>query len=251
MPPGWLTAGVAVFMSVWFGTAAAQERDDSVQFSERTEAAEMSATLPRGVFDTPGLAVKLTRDAQRRMNAFAEDSGDAHKEYGGDEHWRSWTLEIKHEVTWQSTRLVSVLRQTWTYTGGAHGNVALDSVVYDRASGRGLALEDFFGSLPDGAPVLKVMADHARQRLNEKLGQFSDTQWIAEGTAPERTTYDAFTLVPSTENGKAGGIAVHFAPYAVAPYAAGPQQVTIPQAVFKDAVKPQWRGVFAGEPVAP
>jgi len=215
---------------------------------DETEAAEMSVKMPAALSDMPDLAARLGVDSGRQMRAFADRAKEAYDQSQRQDRWRKWSLEIAHEVTFRNRRVVSVLRRTRFYTGGAHGNVGLDSVIYDRQAGKTLGLEDFFGDVRDGAPVLKTMAGYARNILLETLAGASDPQWIRDGTAPERATYKAFTLVPSAEPDKAGGIAIHFGPYAVAPYAAGPQRVVIPQRVVSDNLTQGWGELFSGGP---
>lgn len=221
---------------------------EPVVIEEETEAAEMSVSLPEAFSDMPNLTARLGVEAGRQFREFGPRAKEAYQQSSRQDRWRKWSLEIEHQVTFHNARVVSVLRKTWAYTGGAHGNVGLDSVIYDREMDAVLGLDDFFGSMSDGAPVLETMAGYARNILIEKLAQASDPDWIRDGTAPKRATYNTFTLVPSTEPDKAGGITVHFGPYAVAPYAAGPQRVVIPQRVVSDNLTHPWRDLFAGTP---
>jgi len=245
----WIVAIVAVVAALgWSGPLHAGE---PVVIEDTTEAAKMSARLPGELSDMPELAAKLGRQAGRQIRAFADRAAEAHEQSDRQDQWRKWSLEIEHEVTFENPRVVSVLRRTWFYTGGAHGNVGLDSLIYDRQMEAFIGLDDLFGPVKDGAPVLETIAAYARNSLIERLGQASDRAWIRDGTAPKRATYEAFTLVPSGEPNKAGGIAVHFGPYAVAPYAAGPQRVVIPQGVLSDNLTHPWRKLFAGSPESP
>ena len=55
-------------------------------------------------------------------------------------------------------------------------------------------------------------------------------------------------LLPSTEADRIGGLKVLFSPYDLGSYAEGSYEAVIPQALFRDALKPAYRPLFAGEP---
>ena len=57
-----------------------------------------------------------------------------------------------------------------------------------------------------------------------------DDDWIQRGAGASGENYDSWTITKQ-------GLKIHFDPYQVAPYAAGPQQVTIPYSALKDIIK--------------
>lgn len=245
-----LWIAVVLTLSVLMLAASPLRAGEPVVIQETTKAAEMSVTIPAALADIPALTAKLSMAAGRRIDDFAGRAKEAYDQSRRQDQWRKWTMEIEHELTFANPRIVSILRRTWVYSGGAHGNVGLDSVIYDRDADKTLGLDGLFGPTEDDAPVLQTMARYAENIFLETLAQASDPDWIRTGTAPKLANYDALTLVPATEPGKAGGIRVHFAPYTVAPYAAGPQQVTISQKRIFRFLRTNWRGVFAGDPAA-
>jgi hypothetical protein len=50
------------------------------------------------------------------------------------------------------------------------------------------------------------------------------------------------------EEGKLGGLVLHYAPYEIGSYAEGAYHITLPQSGFRDMLKPEYRPLFAGEP---
>ena len=58
-------------------------------------------------------------------------------------------------------------------------------------------------------------------------------------------------LAGSTVDGHFGGVIVYYAPYAIGSYAEGSYQATIPQTLFREDLRPLFRDLFAGDPVAP
>ena len=63
----------------------------------------------------------------------------------------------------------------------------------------------------------------------------------AEGAGPVQ-----FTLAPGTVKGRAGGLIFVYSPYDIGAYVEGGYDVLLPLAVFRDALKPEYAGEFAG-----
>ena len=57
-----------------------------------------------------------------------------------------------------------------------------------------------------------------------------------------------FTLAPGTVKGRAGGLIFVYSPYDIGAYVEGGYDVLLPLAVFRDALKPEYAGEFAGSP---
>jgi len=127
-------------------------------------------------------------------------------------------------------RLTSVKLDVMVFTGGAHPNSWPDTMVFDLADGHRLGLEEVFA---DPQRALTELAPTVRDVLADTLGQMLQPDMLASGTAPEAGNYKAFVLNDE-------GIAFFFAPYQVAPYAAGEQVVTIPWDHAAPLLKPEF-----------
>lgn len=120
----------------------------------------------------------------------------------------------------ESDRYVSMLFTFYDWTGGAHGNVALWSVTYDKKKKSAASIADVSGF------SLKELSGICRRELVKTQcgGNAKDSScvtWVNEGTAPRAENYSAFTF-----DGKA--LTVYFAPYQVAPWSEGTVPVSIP-----------------------
>jgi hypothetical protein len=73
--------------------------------------------------------------------------------------------------------------------------------------------------------------------LESALGEMADPSWIQEGAGPRTDNFARWALVEE-------GLTIFFDPYQVAPWAAGPQAVTIPRAALAEVAAP-------GGPLAP
>ena len=137
-------------------------------------------------------------------------------------HLYPYELSISHEATYPSPRVASILWNIWSFTGGAHGMLDIVANNYDRSTGYPLLLEDLFVD-PDLAVLQFSKA--ARRVLAEpdegsEDGAGIPDEMLMAGTEPVEDNFRTFIVIPS-------GIRLHFQPYQVAPWAAGPQTVDV------------------------
>jgi hypothetical protein len=129
-----------------------------------------------------------------------------------------------------SHKVVSVLFNLYTYTGGAHGLNDLYALNLRLSGGKPLGWNDLFAR-PEG--LWDFLADCARASLRPELEEY----WLrnpdfAEGLRPEEASFKYFAL---TEK----GLSLFFPPYQLAPYAAGQQRCDIPlEALLKFIPRP-------------
>lgn len=116
-------------------------------------------------------------------------------------------------------------------TLGAHPNTFYRTFTFDLATGAELDIADLFIPRSD---YLKRLSAISQFELAKTLGEFADVEYIAQGTVPDALNFQSFVM-----DGDA--LVLLFPPYQVAPYAAGPQSVTIPLSQLADILKPEYR----------
>jgi hypothetical protein len=140
-----------------------------------------------------------------------------------EEGWQGpdWSLSIDYEIPHQTSRYLAIPLTGYEYTGGAHGMPLILPTVIDLSTGRPIPPEGLF---KPGSDWLEQLSQRCRSELqgSDLLGD--DGDWLREGTAPKLENFSL--LFPGPD-----GLTVTFAPYSVAPYAAGIQEVLIP---YKD-----------------
>ncbi|MDE5878902.1 MAG: DUF3298 and DUF4163 domain-containing protein [Desulfovibrio sp.] len=161
----------------------------------------------------------VTRSYEEEVRASIAPDGEKPGSYG------VWDLTGMYSLERPSPKVVSVIFNVYSYTGGAHGNLVITCRNYDLASGRRLDFADLF---KDPEKALGLMSAWAREALTKSLGEESDEEMIREGTAPELTNFNELALTPS-------GITIQFQPYQVGPWSAGPQQVEMPLSALAPA----------------
>lgn len=181
-------------------------------------------------------------------DALTEEMQDAatreRADLGADFHQHS--LMVTTEARAITPGLVSALRSVSSFSGGAHGNLFLDPLTWDRTTRDFVRLDHFLSEDAAGWKALQAIARMLKADLSAREGLWADR--IAMAAVPDPAALQSFTLEPSTTQGRVGGLAFHFAPYELGPYSAGPQRAVIPQAAFRSGLKPQFRALFDGAP---
>jgi hypothetical protein len=121
--------------------------------------------------------------------------------------------------------IYSALLETYAYTGGAHGIHDLRGLNVDLRTGEPITLSQFFANDTSWADTL---AARATGKLERALGP----DVLFEGRVPaEPASFRVFTLT-------ADSLVITFPPYAVAPYAAGPQRVAFAWTALRPMLDP-------------
>lgn len=129
-----------------------------------------------------------------------------------------WSLSLDYDTPHQTERYLAIPFTGYEYTGGAHGMPLILPLIIDLATGNPVGPEGLFAP---GTPWLERLSERSRAALQDRELLSADEQWLREGTAPSAENYTL--LFPGPD-----GLTVTFAPYSVAPYAAGIQEVLVP-----------------------
>lgn len=143
-----------------------------------------------------------------------------------------YELNVSYETDMPTDRVASIVWRVWTYTGGAHGQLAIVSNNYDLTNGFPLLLEDLFidpqlALLEFSKVSRKVLAQQDAEKDAESSDNFMD-EMLRAGTEPTEENFATFSILPD-------GMRLYFQPYQVAPWAAGPQTVDVPLDDLKNA----------------
>lgn len=148
-----------------------------------------------------------------------------------------YEMSGKYTVSRPSAAAVSITYEIWTYTGGAHGNLDIITLNYDTEHGTPLSFEHLFH---DVEQALELMSTYCYTVLAAELGADSSAAMLKSGTSPDAENFSAITLQPA-------GVTIHFQPYQVAPWSAGPQKVSMS---LNDIAEAQPQLEFWGRPEA-
>lgn len=232
-------------------TVTPAEAAAPLNFSSKTQYAEVKLALPDAVKAQPDLHARLYAADVRDLRQFAEGAQADLSEFGG-----SGMPGYYRNIDWTSGaetgKLLSLGREVAEYTGGAHGNVAFSAVLWDKALKRVLQPAQLFRQGADFAALDRALCDAVNMAKKAKDPTIPPVRLGAADTfGCPRAIETPFVLTPSTTPGKAGGLTFLIAPYTVGPWAEGTYQVQVPQSAFRSLVAPAYLDEFAGQPVKP
>lgn len=228
------------------GTAAARASiADGVLVEEANELFSYKFACPAAVGAIPPLAREIERRAdaaksEMRANAEAERKFTAEEGFP----YRQQSLSAEWKVAANLPDWVSLTNEFATYTGGAHGNYGVTSLVWDRHAARAMEGVDMFISPATLTGAISrtycLALDRQRQQKNgmapDPSGPFGQCPSVTE-----------LTVIPGSTNGRTfDRIGLYAGPYVAGSYADGSYEVTLPvDAQILAAVKPEYRAAFS------
>jgi len=162
-----------------------------------------------------------------------------------------WDFERKYSIrSVVADRYVSILRDDYMDTHGAHPNSDVNTVLWDKSESKRISIRPFFTETADNGTTIKAMvrAVIASLKIEKKKrdsGETATDEWF-KGVEPSLLKIGAVTLAPSTEAGKSSGLTFHYPPYAVGPYAEGQYVAFVPWETLKSYLTPEGARVFGG-----
>ena len=128
----------------------------------------------------------------------------------------TYTLDISHdEYSYQD--YLSIILYVSSYTGGAHPNHKIYSIVYDISKEKIITMQDL---VLEKENILFILSEESRKILSNNP-KIVDSNLLLIGTNPDVSNFLTFAFVPS-------GIMVYFPEYQIAPYSSGAFKIVIP-----------------------
>lgn len=135
-------------------------------------------------------------------------------------------MEITFDVLWNDGERLSILGIIYFYfSGAAHPNMGYLPLTYDLTTQTQITIRDLFQA---GSGFENFLLDTCSTELIRR-----DIGYFEESLSNDLMHYENFALTPS-------GIMIYFAPYHVASYAAGPQNILIPYASLTPYLKAEY-----------
>ncbi|MGX7744266.1 PdaC/SigV domain-containing protein [Rhodopseudomonas parapalustris] len=217
----------------------------------KTKAIDGTVTLDAAIKADAKLAENCLAEGKKWI---AERRTEAEPEYKSDpELFRNgpWTYERSYQQdSLVADRYVSILRTDYSYTGGAHPNTDIDTILWDKQLGKRISIRPFFTDLSDGSPAMRAMVKGviAALRAEKKArGTEDDGEDYVKSIEPKLLKIGPVTLASSTETGKSSGLTFHYAPYAVGAYAEGSYEAFVPWTPLKPYLSAEGSAIFGGD----
>jgi hypothetical protein len=247
----WIIAAVAAAGLVSLGTLA--EAAPKPVIATKTKAVEISVSIDDIIKDRPELSANILGEGKRWAD---REKREADREWqNSPELFRGgqrWTLERDYAVaSVVGGRYISILRTDYTYTGGAHPNTTLETLIWDEQAKRRISIRPFFTDLSDNSRAMVEILNAVISALTaekKERGTFdaNDNEWF-KSLQPSLFKIGAVVLEPSTEIGKSSGLTFHYSPYAVGPYAEGAYTAFVPWRILRPYLTAEGLAIFAGD----
>lgn len=236
--PKIVASAIALSLAAGLSVSPAQAAQEDV---ERGGFTYDLPTLPDTV---PLLASQLESLQDRARYAYdegraelAEMMPEGSAMVAGYEHSQQWS------VTGQTDALIALGSETYSYTGGAHGNTAFDALVWDVASDRPIGILGLFTNRYLGLSMIdEPFCVSLREQQVERMGEIAEDDFWADCPS-----LDQVAIAPTgSDNGPFTGFRVRVPPYIAGPYAAGSFDVDVPvTAEMLEQLKLEYRSSFA------
>lgn len=234
--------------------AFALGKDEQPVLSIKSKVVEIKISIDPALRAYPRLYAALTTEAK-------EYAGERRKE--AQEAWKTdrvlfrgfaWTFDRSYRTRVVALPYISVLIDNGMFTGGAHPNTVLSTLLWDTRANRRVEADSLFRETEDGGPTTIALAKLVREAVvaeKKRRDAFVEDdpakdQWLQPIKA-DFSTLGAPSLAPSTIAGRASGMTFHFSPYGVGPYAEGSYTVFVPFSALEPYLADEAKRIFAGE----
>lgn len=218
-------------------------------YESKNQFASVKLTLPEPIKAQADLHKATYAQATRDLRQFVEGAQADRTEAGGDQGLPPYEKQIDYFAGAETSRLFSLQRRDFDFTGGAHPNTLYSAALWDKTTKRMVTPAELFARGADLSPLDRALcaaintAKKARDPSAEPL-TLGGKDWSCP-----RASATPFVLTPGTTAGKAGGLTFLIGPYQVGPYAEGAYQIAIPQSAFVQLIAGDYAAEFAGQPM--
>jgi hypothetical protein len=219
-------------------------------FAIKTKMFDAAVRLDPQIATDPALAANCVAEGRKWAERYRADADQERRQpdafIGG-----GWSVERSYDVlSVVADRYVSIVRNDYTNTGGAHPNLDLDTILWDRTTGKRISIRPFFKETADGGPTLKFLAAKVIDAVTiakkaRHNGEDTETGWI-KTIQPTLLKLGPVTLTPSTEAGKSSGLSFHFAATALGVHAEGGYVAFVPWEQLKPYLAAEGVAIFGG-----
>jgi hypothetical protein len=209
------------------------------EFSWSTEAAAVPALAAR-------LRSELAREKARTIRGGREEYAIREQSGSPGVGWQSVT---KITTSGETPRLLSLSRQYYAFTGGAHGNGATTGLLWDRKLGKEIKFSYLFSSPTHYLQLLRTPYCRALDKERKKRrGPDYQPGSVPEFDSCPKLSDLALVAAASKRGGKLNEIHLLAAPYEAGSYAEGEYDIVLPVTrQLIAALKPQYRGSFEAQ----
>lgn len=187
----------------------------------------------------PALVTQMRTEAlaDRQKTIREADEAFQQAKSGGRPYQTEWLARWKLQA--ETDQLLSFSTRQYSFTGGAHGNVWLRAVIWDRGAGRRISFGELFSDEKAVMALLKPAFCKAldAERKDRRGGQLGGS--FADCLDPA-----AYPIVPEGE-GEITSFRVLVPPYEAGPWSEGVYEISLPISLIRPFLLPRYAPAFA------
>ncbi len=242
---GSMVAAAVIVLAAGMSSLVSAQRPQP-KVAVKTADYEFSYSYPVQAAAIPPLAGYFEAERARVRAALVKDATEGRQEAKQSGYsFNPYETAIVWDVVTQTPRLLSLSGSFYGFSGGAHGNIGSDSLVWDKQRRERLKPVALFIS-PDALwaaiklPYCRALDAERAKRRGEAVGKSTDP---FDACPPLK---DLTLLLGSSNRLAINRIGLIADQYVAGSYAEGPYEITLPvtDAVIA-AVKPGYRAAFA------
>lgn len=186
----------------------------------------------------PALVTQMRTEALADRQKAIRDADEAFQQAKstGRPYQTAWAARWQLQA--ETDQLLAFSTRQYSFTGGAHGNVWLRAVIWDRGAGRRISFGELFSDEKAVMALLKpafckaLDSARAERRQGQKLEGYGD--------CPDPSAYP---IVPVGE-GQITEFLVLVPPYEAGPWAEGVYEISLDPGLFKAFLLPRYLPAF-------
>jgi hypothetical protein len=231
----------------------ARGEDEKPVLSVKTKYVEIEVNIEKELRAYPQLYSTLLADAKKYAADNQKEALAAWKTDPASFRDHPWTFDRGYRLRVAAAPYVSVLIDSGDYTGGAHPNSLLDTLLWDSKQDRRTDMRTLFRETAKDGPTATALAKLVRdaivvekKRRDIPMDDPATDPWL-EPIKPDFSMLGAPSLAPSTVTGRTSGMTFHFSPYGIGAYAEGPYTIFVPFSALEPYFSDEAKKIFAGE----
>jgi len=242
------TRGI-VFVAAVLLAQPALAADPKPDVTIKTKAIEASVFLDGKIKANPALAADCLAEGRKWLDKNAAEAAASLKQDPQFFRDGGWAFERKYSIrSVVSDRYVSVVRDDYMDTHGAHPNTDVKTILWDVTDKKRISIRPFFTETADNGPAMKAMlqaviASLKAGKKKRDAGETATAEWF-KSLEPKLLKIGAVTLAPSTEADKSSDLPLPA--LRGRPLCRGPILAFVPWETLKPYLTPEGLRIFGG-----
>ena len=218
-----------------------------VSFERETEKFSYTYAYPTEAAAIPALAKLLDEERVKGLAELELQAAEAEKDAKANDYpYNPHMMGMSWTTTGNTAPVLAMLGEISSYSGGAHGNTGYEALLWDKATGKRIALEELFTDMNAALePMRKRYCDSLNAERMERRGEYMSDD--PEDEFNKCPPFNDLVIIPSAV-GNDGFDRMMFvaAPYVAGPYAEGVYEISVPvTAQTLASIKPAYLAAFS------